>query len=101
MITLHGDHGSIYSEIIMNQTASHSQTPNFAKVESQTSARLYQHPTVEEQKSTTRWIGNFFMTIVLLIAFTSMTVIGLKSCANEADFQAQKYRELNAKRIDR
>ena len=81
----------------MNQNPSHSQTPNFVKVESQTTARLYQHPTVAEQTSSSHWFSNFCMSMILLITFTSMTVIGLKSCANEADFQAQKYRDLNAK----
>lgn len=79
----------------MNQNPSHSQTPNFVKVESQTTARLYQHPTVEEQTSNSRWFGNFCMTMVLLVSSASMTVIGLKSCANDTDFQAQKYRDLN------
>ena len=79
----------------MNQKPSHSQTPNFVKVESQTTARLYQHPTVAEQTSSSHWFSNFCMSMILLITFTSMIVIGLKSCADEADFKAQKYRDLN------
>lgn len=84
----------------MSQNPSHSNTPTFNKVESQTTARLYQHPIVAEQTTTSRRLGNFCMSMVLLVTFTSMIIMGLKSCADDADYQAQKYRELNSKSIN-
>lgn len=83
----------------MSQNPSHSNTPTFNKVESQTTARLYQHPPIAEQTATSRRLGNFCMSMVLLVTFTSMIIMGLKSCADDADYQAQKYRELNVKGI--
>lgn len=85
----------------MSQNPSHSNTPTFNKVENQTTARLYQHPTIAEQTATSRWLGNFCMSMVLLVTFTSMIIMGLKSCADDADYQAQKYRELNSKSINK
>lgn len=97
MITLHGDHGSLYSEIIMSHPPIQSQTANFSKVQSQTTSRLYQHPTQQEQTTSSRWFSNFCMTMVLVIISSAMTVMSLRSCANDADFQAEKYRELNTR----
>lgn len=77
------------SEISMKQTASHSQTPQFGVNKSATSARLYQHPTLEEQRSK-GWkniVSNISMITVLAFCFGGSTFLLLKGCADEQERQ--------------
>jgi hypothetical protein len=73
----------------MKQTASHSQTPQFGVNKSATSARLYQHPTLEEQRPT-GWknvVSNISMITVSAVCFGGSTFLLLKGCADEQDRQ--------------
>lgn len=73
----------------MKQTASHSQTPQFGVNKSATSARLYQHPTLEEQRPT-GWknvVSNISMITVLAVCFGGSTFLLLKGCADEQERQ--------------
>ena len=75
------------NEAIMNQHPSHSQTPEFDVNKSATSARLFQHPTPEEQRPT-RWkniFSNFCASMVVAICALAMTVLILKGCADEQE----------------
>lgn len=51
----------------MNQNPSHSQTPQFGANKSQTSQRLYQHPTAAEMQSKKNIFGNICAGLLLLI----------------------------------
>lgn len=75
------------NEAIMNQNPSHSQTPEFDVNKSATSARLFQHPTEEEQRPT-RWkniFNNFCASMVVAICALAMTVLILKGCTDEQE----------------
>ena len=76
----------------MNKNASHSNTPEFASNKSQTSARLYQHPTAEEMKPSfsakaKTWASNFFAVALLAAIFSSMTVVFVYKHSDEMDRQ--------------
>jgi hypothetical protein len=73
----------------MKQTASHSQTPQFGVNKSATSARLYQHPTLEEQhpKGWKNLASNISMITVLAFCFGGSTFLLLKGCADEQERQ--------------
>ncbi|RZG72440.1 hypothetical protein [Acinetobacter sp. WCHAc060025] len=74
----------------MKQQTSHSNTPLFNQNKSATSARLYQHPTLEEQRPT-GWKGalqNISMIMILATCFGGSAILILKGCANEQDRQA-------------
>ena len=76
----------------MNKTASHSNTPEFGANKSQTSARLYQHPTAEEMKPSfsakaKTWFGNFCAIFLLVTIFFSMSLIAMRQYADEVDRQ--------------
>ena len=66
----------------MKQTASHSQTPSFETNKSQTTARLYQHPTPAEIrtprlaiiKANLKDFGIFALTALVLWFFISLAV---------------------------
>ena len=76
----------------MNQNPSHSNTPTFNKVESQTTARLYQHPTESEMRPLTGFkatISNFCMAFVLFTCFTGIAYIVFKGTADEVGHPPQ------------
>ncbi len=76
----------------MNQNPSHSNTPTFNKVESQTTARLYQHPTESEMRPLTgfkAFISNFCMAFVLFTCFAGIAYIVFKGTADAVDHQPQ------------
>ena len=76
----------------MSQNPSHSNTPTFNKVESQTTARLYQHPTESEMRPLTgfkAFISNFCMAIVLFTCFAGIAYIVFKGTADAVDHQPQ------------
>ena len=76
----------------MSQNPSHSNTPTFNKVKSQTTARLYQHPTESEMRPLTgfkAFISNFCMAFVLFTCFTGIAYIVFKGTADEVDHQPQ------------
>lgn len=56
----------------MNQNPSHSQTPQFDANKSQTSQRLYQHPTAAEMQSKKNIFGNICAVLLLLIVFIGL-----------------------------
>lgn len=73
------------SEISMKQTASHSQTPTFAKNESNTKPVLYQHPTPAEMrtprlaiiKANLKDFGIFALTALVLWFVISLAVMNV------------------------
>lgn len=73
----------------MKQNPIQSQTASFVKAPSQTTARLYQEPTADNTISPA---SNFFstlcMSLLLLVIVFSMTLMGLKSCADDAGYQS-------------
>lgn len=73
----------------MKQTASHSQTPQFDTNKSATSARLYQHPTLEEQrpKGWKNALKNLSMVTVLAACAIGVFFMLLKGCADEQERQ--------------
>ena len=76
----------------MNQNPSHSNTPTFNKVESQTTARLYQHPTEAEMRPLTGFkavLSNFCMAFVMFVCIGSISYIAFISAADEVDHQPQ------------
>ena len=76
----------------MNQNPSHSNTPTFNKVKSQTTARLYQHPTEAEMRPLTgfkAFISNFCMAFVLFTCFAGIAYIVFKGTADAVDHQPQ------------
>jgi hypothetical protein len=69
----------------MKETASHSNTPVFAKNESNTKPVLYQHPTAEEMQ-TSRWaivwanakdFAIFIATALVLWLIVTFVLVGL------------------------
>ena len=64
----------------MKEIASHSNTPQFSADKSQTSQRLYQHPTAAEMQSKKNIFGNICAVLLLLIIFTALGyMIGVAS----------------------
>lgn len=74
----------------MKQQHVKSQTPQFGVNKSATSARLYQHPTLEEQrpKGWKNVLSNLSMIMVLASCVGGSTVLLLKGCADEQERQA-------------
>ena len=75
----------------MNQTYSHSQTPEFDANKSQTTAILYQQPTLSEQHASTKEI---VLTIIkelagvtVLLATVFSVSLMVRSCADDVDRQ--------------
>lgn len=78
------------SEISMNQNPSHSQTPKFDADKSQTSQRLYQHPTQEElevKHPVLRRLADAAAGAVLIITVASITLMTVKGCSADVDRQ--------------
>ena len=64
----------------MKEIATHSNTPQFSADKSQTSQRLYQHPTAAEMQSKKNIFGNICAVLLLLIIFTALGyMIGIAS----------------------
>ncbi len=77
----------------MNQTASHSQTPEFDTNKSQTTEILYQPPTISEQHASTKEI---VLTVIKELAAVAVILgtIGsvpfmVRSCSDDVDRQEQ------------
>ena len=73
----------------MNKTASHSNTPEFGANKSQTSARLYQHPTAEEMKPSKakKRIGDFFAIALLVSIFFGLALMAFYKHSEQMDRQ--------------
>lgn len=75
----------------MNQTASHSQTPQFDTDKSQTTSVLFQHPKPEEMRPTfgakVKAFFKEFMAISLIVGTSVSTVFTVRSCSNDVDRQ--------------
>ena len=74
----------------MNQNPSHSQTPKFDTDKSQTSQRLYQHPTqaeLENKHPILKRIGDFTAAAVLIITVVTFTLMTVKGCSADVDRQ--------------
>ena len=75
----------------MNQPSSHSNTPQSGTHKSQTTARLYQHPTPAEMKVTfsekaKAW-GQDLIAGAIVIACISTPIFLIRGCANDVDRQ--------------
>lgn len=81
----------------MNKTASHSSTPEFASNKSQTSARLYQHPTAEEMKPSKvkKRIGDFFAIALLVSIFFGLALMAFYKHAEQMDRQTVAALKMN------
>ena len=75
----------------MNQTASHSQTPEFDTNKSQTTSVLFQHPKPEEMRLSfwvkTKAVLKEVAAISLIGITVVSTVFTVRSCSNEVDRQ--------------
>ena len=75
----------------MKQTVSHSKLPEFGATKSQTSAILYQEPTVEEiNPPNTPWVEhfkNFSATAIVAACLFGTGVVILKGCADDVEHQ--------------
>ena len=75
----------------MNQRASHSNLPEFGAAKSQTSAILYQEPTLEETKPQYKPLvelaKNFAASTLLMISIFSICLVILKGCADDVEHQ--------------
>lgn len=75
----------------MNQRASHSKLPKFGTTKSQTSAILYQEPTLEEtkpqHKPVIELVKNFAAGTLLMISIFSFGLLILKGCADDVEHQ--------------
>ena len=75
----------------MNQSVSHSNTPEFDVVESQTTAILYREPTQEEMYSKpVNLFRNSCAGLVVFISLASMVYIAVVADDNVAVQQMQK-----------
>ena len=77
----------------MNQTASHSQTPEFDANKSQTTSVLFQHPPSTKQITKANkwtkvkaWTQDAFLVVVLLGTIGSVPFT-VRSCSNDVDRQ--------------
>ena len=75
----------------MKEIASHSNTPQFSADKSQTTARLYQHPTPAEMKVTFSqkmkvW-GQDIIAGAVVIACISSPIFVIRGCAKDVDRQ--------------
>lgn len=73
----------------MNQTASHSQTPKFDKVQSQTTQILYQPPTAEEMKRKSNAFSNFFAFLVIFALFFGLACMIIVTAERESTNQVE------------
>ena len=75
----------------MKQTVSHSNLPEFGATKSQTSAILYQEPTLEEtkpqHKPVVELVKNFAASTLLMISIFSICLVILKGCADDVEHQ--------------
>lgn len=75
----------------MNQRVSHSNLPEFGATKSQTSAILYQEPTLEETKPQYKpvieLVKNFAASTLLMISIFSFGLLILKGCADDVEHQ--------------
>ena len=75
----------------MNQRVSHSNLPEFGATKSQTSAILYQEPTLEEtkpqHKPVIELVKNFAASTLLMISIFSIGLLILKGCADDVEHQ--------------
>ena len=75
----------------MNQTASHSQTPEFDTKKSQTSAILYREPTHEEmQPEPSNMLGNIIAFLLIAITVLALSYMYLRSSEKEIQFQEEQ-----------
>ena len=84
-----GPQPNLVSDSIMEQQFSHSNTPEFTSNKSQTSARLYQHPTAEEMKPSKakKRIGDFFAIALLISIFFGLALMAFYKHAEQMDRQ--------------
>ena len=68
----------------MNQYPSHSQTPKFDKVQSQTTQILYQPPTAEEMQRKSNAFSNFFAFLVLFALFFGLACMIIVTAERES-----------------
>ena len=84
-------HTLLVSEISMNQTASHSQTPEFDANKSQTTSVLFQPPKPEEMHlsfwAKTKAVLKEVAAISLIGITATSTVFMVHSCSNDVDRQ--------------
>ena len=75
----------------MNQTASHSQMPEFGINKSQTTSVLFQHPKPEEVRlsfwSKAKPVIKEMAAIALIGITVASTVFTVRSCSNDVDRQ--------------
>ena len=75
----------------MNQRTPHSNLPEFGTTKSQTSAILYQEPTLEETKPQHKpfveLAKNFAASMLLVICVFSIALVILKGCAEDVEHQ--------------
>mgnify|MGYP006375258989 CR=1 FL=1 len=75
----------------MNQRVSHSKLPEFGTTKSQTSAILYQEPTLEEtkpqHKPVIELVKNFAASTLLMISIFSICLVNLKGYADDVEQQ--------------
>jgi hypothetical protein len=87
-----------HNEVIMNKTASHSNTPVFAENHSCTKPVLYQHPTAAEMRTpfsakAKAW-GRDFLAAMVVVACIASPIFMVRSCSDDVDrqhAQAVKY----------
>ena len=88
----------LLNEAIMKQNPIQSQTASFSKAPSQTTAILYQEPNADNTISpTSNFFSNLCMSLLLVVIVFSMTLMGLKSCADDAGYQSSA----SAEKIDK
>lgn len=63
---------------------------------SQTTQILYREPTQEEMTAKSNWFWNFCSVSLITIIAICMTLIMLRSCADEQHINGEKYRAINA-----
>ena len=83
--------GLQHNEVIMNQTASHSQTPEFDTNKSQTTSILFQPPKPEEMRISFGAKAKAVFKEVAAISLIGITVVStvftVRSCSNDVDRQ--------------
>ena len=75
----------------MNQTASHSQMPEFGTNKSQTSAILHREPTHEEmQPEPSNVFANISAFLLIAITVLALSYMYLRSSEKEVQFQEEQ-----------
>ena len=75
----------------MNQTASHSQMPEFGINKSQTSAILYQEPTYKEiHGKTANIFANFCAFLLIVITVLALSYMYQRSSEKEIQLQEEE-----------